>query len=357
MQRCILKDFLSKLAEGKEKECWQWYGIHDTYGRAKYVINKKLTNAARILYELKVEKIPIGKQVLHTCDHRWCMNWHHFFIGTHQDNMQDKQNKGRQAKGEMIGVSKLTEQDVLSIISLLKEGNLTQQEIAKKFNIGIGPIAQIKLGTTWKHITGNKVIFRAKLTEQQRTLLIDLVTNSNKPKKEIADILDIGIVRLNNLINKLGITSKKKQQEEQILELLPSNKSYKEIAEITGTSINIINSIVEKTNIHRRQRLDTETVETVLELLKEGNSHKEIIERLEITYNNIASIVSGKSYKKVTGGHKLSRDCKKLKEDDVRQIRLWVKEGKKQKEISEILGICTDTISNIVRGKSWTQVL
>jgi len=54
--------------------------------------------------------------------------------------------------GENNPHHKLTEQEVIKIKLLLKEGILTQQEIANIFGISRKTISDIKIGKTWNHI-------------------------------------------------------------------------------------------------------------------------------------------------------------------------------------------------------------
>jgi len=56
-------------------------------------------------------------------------------------------------KGELAGNSKLKESDVLAICKCLQNGE-SRKSISKKFNIANSSISNIKLGKTWKHLTG-----------------------------------------------------------------------------------------------------------------------------------------------------------------------------------------------------------
>jgi DNA-binding transcriptional regulator YiaG len=59
---------------------------------------------------------------------------------------------GVKRPGEKSGKHKLTEEKVIQIKLLLKEGKLTQQEIADMFNISKQTISHIKKGITWSYI-------------------------------------------------------------------------------------------------------------------------------------------------------------------------------------------------------------
>ena len=65
----------------------------------------------------KINKIKLKRTdiVMHTCDNKLCIEPTHLVLGTQLDNMRDKVNKNRQAKGESVGTSILTEKDVLEI--------------------------------------------------------------------------------------------------------------------------------------------------------------------------------------------------------------------------------------------------
>lgn len=66
----------------------------------------------------------------HTSDDRKCVNG-----GTNQDNVKDRNNKNRQAKGSKQGQSQLNDEQGLEIPQLLAENNLTQRELGQLFGV------------------------------------------------------------------------------------------------------------------------------------------------------------------------------------------------------------------------------
>jgi len=109
--------------------------------------NHKCLSMSRFIYEQKKGPIPPNNHVLHSCDNPCCINPDHLFLGTNLDNIRDKVNKGRQAKGSSAGSAKLKEEQVLEI----KTSSLSDQELAQKFNVSKVTIHRIRTGTSWKH--------------------------------------------------------------------------------------------------------------------------------------------------------------------------------------------------------------
>jgi hypothetical protein len=77
------------------------------YGDIQYKNQEKLNKhclAHRVSYETFNNVVLTSEQIiLHSCDVPNCINPNHLMLGTHQDNVQDKVNKGRQAKGKDNG--------------------------------------------------------------------------------------------------------------------------------------------------------------------------------------------------------------------------------------------------------------
>lgn len=151
---CELKDkILNNIQVNKETECWEWQKSTNTDGYGSFVLHGTLYSVHRLSYELFVNKIPINKQILHSCDNPACCNPTHLRVGTLYDNVQDRQDRNRQARGITHGRHKLTEEEIISIRNLYATGKYIQQDIADEFNISRSHICNILNDKFWKHIT------------------------------------------------------------------------------------------------------------------------------------------------------------------------------------------------------------
>lgn len=85
---------------------------------------------------------------MHVCDSPTCINPNHLKAGTILENIQDKVDKGRQARGEKQRLAKLTEGQILAIRADTRSLRL----IAKDYNIDYTHVSAIKRRKVWKHI-------------------------------------------------------------------------------------------------------------------------------------------------------------------------------------------------------------
>lgn len=143
--------FWSRVKKGLTTDCWEWQGAVDNnthYGQLTY--QQKHWLAHRLVWFWEFGRMPQGV-VRHSCNNRICVNILHLSEGTHADNARDMVEADRQAKGEKNARAKLTEAQVVSIISFVKHG-ADRVELAEKFSVTLSQINRIASGESWKHI-------------------------------------------------------------------------------------------------------------------------------------------------------------------------------------------------------------
>lgn len=116
-------------------DCWEWQAaMWDGYGVFNH--KGKRQKAHRAAYELFVGPLD-DRFVCHRCDNPKCVNPKHLFLGTPQDNMDDKVSKGR-AKGYQK-IPKATQNTIVD----LRVSGLSQQQIADQIGISQVRVSQI----------------------------------------------------------------------------------------------------------------------------------------------------------------------------------------------------------------------
>lgn len=116
--------------------------------------------AHRVSWAIVNGPIPAGLHVLHSCDVRRCVNPFHLSVGTHQDNMDDMDAKGRRVPPPVLygsgrPNSVLTENDVWAIRHMLMLGLFTQAEIVRSYNVAPMTISRLARGASWRHVGAN----------------------------------------------------------------------------------------------------------------------------------------------------------------------------------------------------------
>lgn len=142
--------FWAKVDRRGPDECWPWTGgTHDGYGL--FTTPSTGSGAHRYSYWLATGESVRGWVVRHSCDNRPCVNPGHLSLGTIADNIRDRDERGRQARGERSNLSKLTEADVLEIRRRDAAGE-RQNAIAVAFETDPSNVNRICNGRTWKHL-------------------------------------------------------------------------------------------------------------------------------------------------------------------------------------------------------------
>lgn len=149
--------FMRVFKFGDRNGCWIWTGPFDECGYGMFSYERASARggrtAAQRAHRFLFEKflgtsIPGGLVVMHACDTPQCVNPFHLSLGTIDDNMIDRNSKGRQARGERNANAVLTEGDVLSIRASTDHADA----LAARFGVSAPLIYNIRSRRIWRHI-------------------------------------------------------------------------------------------------------------------------------------------------------------------------------------------------------------
>lgn len=149
-------------------KCWNWdatirVSTNKPYGR--FCIHKHFYQAHRVAYFLQNKKDPAELSVLHKCDNHRCVNPNHLFLGTNNENIQDKIRKGRGSgykskpksyestlRGSKHSMAKLNESLVSEIRIKYSNGGTSFNTLAKEYSVSKKTILQVIHNRIWRHI-------------------------------------------------------------------------------------------------------------------------------------------------------------------------------------------------------------
>jgi len=153
LRKTLKQRLLDNVRVDEQTGCWDWLKFKDRnkYGHIKVLGKSELVH--RIAYQTLVGDIPSGMFVCHRCDNPSCLNPEHLFVGTNQDNIDDKVAKNRQSKigqqkGSKHSLAKLTEKDIVDI----RISTLSQNKLALLYGMTQSSISQIQNKITWSHV-------------------------------------------------------------------------------------------------------------------------------------------------------------------------------------------------------------
>lgn len=139
---------MQKVMPEPNSGCWLWTAsCWKTNPYSRFRLEGKNESGHRASYILFKGKIPKNMYVCHKCDVPTCVNPDHLFLGSSQDNTNDKIKKGR---SNMIGrPCVLSEKQAKEIKHRIdKNGN----ELALEYGVSKSTISNIKLGIIFKNI-------------------------------------------------------------------------------------------------------------------------------------------------------------------------------------------------------------
>lgn len=158
-------------------------------------------SAHRTAYEVWVGDIPSGEGVRHKCDNPPCINPAHLTVGTQADNMRDKVERNRQARGSKHGCAKLTE-DIARQIVFARNAGIGTKELSETYGVSTTTIKQIISGKKWGFATEDiprAVPTHRGVSDEVISQALNLRSNG-WTQQDIADFLGIHQVTVSRII-------------------------------------------------------------------------------------------------------------------------------------------------------------
>lgn len=132
--------------------CWLFLGAVDGGGYGMVKVGGRagrIEKAHRIVYRQHFGPIPDGKEVIHHCNTKRCVNPDHLDAGTHSENMQGAYDTGLIVQRRHTQA--LSDGNVAQIKAML--GMHSRRYIAQLFGVSHATINKIANGERYKDIT------------------------------------------------------------------------------------------------------------------------------------------------------------------------------------------------------------
>lgn len=161
------------------ESCWPWLGTKNGQGYGVLRAGGKQLKAHRVALARTGVEVG-GLQVLHACDNPPCCNPKHLRAGTNDDNVRDRVERNRSARGSANGshtrpesrprgdrngsrmhpekfrgsrngFARLTEEQVVAIRARHSAGE-TQTALAREFGVAQTTVSAAVRGVKWRHV-------------------------------------------------------------------------------------------------------------------------------------------------------------------------------------------------------------
>ena len=153
-----LKRFWSKVTLPDENGCMLWTGYRTTRGYGSFGLRGTSVRAHRVSLQLAVGPHPVDKpQAAHApeiCHRPSCVAPAHLRWATRFENAADRVADGTDPRGENHGLARLTEKQVLAIVSRWNAGERNLKTLASEFGVSRPAVHHVVTGSNWAWLTG-----------------------------------------------------------------------------------------------------------------------------------------------------------------------------------------------------------
>ena len=144
-------NFLRQIKKGTPDQCWPWTGNRNKGGYGTFGVQYRTYICTRMVYLLASGVDPGDQRVCHSCDNPVCCNPAHLELGDQTFNMSGACLRGRIARGERVGPSKLVPEQVLEIRRRFANGE-SRLRMAKEYSVSYPTIFYITKRKAWTHL-------------------------------------------------------------------------------------------------------------------------------------------------------------------------------------------------------------
>ena len=213
----------------------------------------KTFSVHRLVLETFVGSCPEGMQACHNDGDKTNNKVSNLRWDTPRNNSKDRVLHGTQAKGEIIGTSILTDEEVLEIRELYATKEFSITKLATIYEVGKSTIRYIINGTYWAHVGGPTIERKRTITEED-VYNIRVKRAEGIKVRELANEYNVDNATISYIVRgatwkHVGgpITKKRKFTEKEIIKIrkliAKGIKTCKEVADKYGVTSAAVNAI------------------------------------------------------------------------------------------------------------------
>jgi len=143
-----------KIEYGAPSGCWLGTGTVTVRGYGQISVGGKNRRAHRAAFEAENGPIPAGLMVRHKCDTPPCVNPDHLLVGTNDDNVRDREERGRTPWGRDCRWTKISAETVRTVRETYVPNHpeFSGAALARRFGVSFQLISAIINRKVWRRL-------------------------------------------------------------------------------------------------------------------------------------------------------------------------------------------------------------